>query len=95
MIKKIWHFDLEPNMGKVDRIVRYTLSIALISSILIVAPTPLGWFVIFPLIAIPIFVSAYVGWDPVYAMFQKKSISALALFRKTNLKATHDLHPRH
>ena len=41
MIKKMWHFDLEPNMGRIDRYARYTLSIALIGSMLLVPQT--GW----------------------------------------------------
>ena len=82
MIKKIWHFDLEPNMGRIDRYARYTLSIALIGSMLLVPQTPVGWLVLLPLIAIPIFISAYAGWDPVYALFQKQRTPKFAFFTK-------------
>ena len=82
MINKIWHFDLEPNMGRIDRYARYTLSIALIGSILLVPQTPVGWLVLSPLIAIPVFISAYAGWDPVYALFQKKRSPKFVFFNK-------------
>ena len=72
MIKKIWHFDLEPNMGQIDRYVRYTVSVALIGAMLLVSPTPVDWLVALPLIAIPVFISAYAGWDPLYALMQKR-----------------------
>ena len=82
MIENIWHFDLEPNMGRLDRYARYTLSIVLIGSMLLVPQTPVGWLVLLPLIAIPIFISAYAGWDPVYALMQKQRTPKFTFFNK-------------
>lgn len=82
MIKKIWHFDLEPNMGRIDRYARYTLSIALIGALLLIPLTPVGWLIVLPLIAIPIFISAYAGWDPIYALVQKRRTPKFTFFNK-------------
>ena len=82
MIKKLWHFDLEPNMSRIDRYARFTLSITLISSMLFISPTPIGWLVVLPLIAIPVFISAYAGWDPIYALFQKQRTAKFRFFNK-------------
>lgn len=67
-----WHFDLNPNMGVFDKSVRYILSIALIIPILFLTAASVGWAIILPLIAIPVFGSALIGWDPIYALFQKR-----------------------
>jgi len=82
VIKKIWHFDLEPNMGRIDRYARYTLSIALIGALLLIPLTPVGWLIVLPLIAIPIFISAYAGWDPIYALVQKRRTPKFTFFNK-------------
>lgn len=66
-----WHFDFYPNMGEVDKYVRYGIGAMLIGSVLILAPSPMGWDVLMPLLAIPIVASAILGWDPLYALFQK------------------------
>ena len=67
----IWHFDLNPNIGPIDKIGRYAVGATLIGVTLAAAPNPIGWAVMLPLIAIPIFISAIIGWDPFYAVFQK------------------------
>ena len=74
MTKLKWHYDLEPNIGKFDKSIRYTVGVLLIAVILFTTTPTLGWYVLFPLLAIPVIVSAYVGWDPIYALFQKRSI---------------------
>jgi hypothetical protein len=65
------HFDLNPNVGKVDKVARYVVGASLIGVILVVAPAQAGWVVLLPLMAIPIVISAIIGWDPIYALFQK------------------------
>ena len=82
MKKALWHYDLEPNIGIIDKSIRYTLGALLIAVILFAAPTTVGWYVLFPLFAIPVIVSAYVGWDPVYALFQKRSTRLASLLKK-------------
>lgn len=66
-----WHFDINPNVGNIDRLVRYVACAALIGTVLVLTPTPAGWTNLLLLTAIPIVISAIVGWDPVYALFQK------------------------
>lgn len=66
-----WHFDFYPNMGKLDKYVRYGIGALLIGSVLFLAPSTMGWDVLIPLLAIPIVASAILGWDPLYALFQK------------------------
>lgn len=82
MNKVIWHYDLNENVGLVDKAVRFVLSGVLIGITLLSTQTPVGWAVILPLIAIPIFISAIIGWDPVYALFQKLPIRRLSFFKK-------------
>ena len=82
MNKTIWRYDLNPNVGLIDKSVRYVLGAALIGAMLVMTPTPIGWVVLLPLIAIPIFISAIIGWDPIYALFQKLPIRRLPFFNK-------------
>lgn len=82
MNKTIWHFDLKPNIGTIDKSVRYIVGVALIGVMLIAPPTPVGWMVILPLVAIPIFISAFFGWDPIYALLQKRPTPKFSLFNK-------------
>jgi len=76
-----WHFDLHPNVGNVDKVVRYITATALIGVVLATAPANIGWGVLLPLVAIPIVISAIIGWDPVYALFQKLPTDRLALLK--------------
>ena len=76
-----WHFDLHPNMGNVDKGFRYVTATALIGVVLATAPANVGWGALLPLIAIPLVISAIVGWDPVYALFQKLPTARLALLK--------------
>lgn len=81
-----WHFDTNPNIGMTDRLVRYVLSATLIGIALVATPTPIGLIVVLPLIAIPIFISAFAGWDPVYALFQKAPAPLFSFFKKKPAK---------
>ena len=81
MKKALWHYDLDPNIGIIDKSIRYLVGALLIAMILFVAPTTVGWYVLFPLIAIPIIASAYTGWDPLYALFQKRSTRLISLMK--------------
>lgn len=65
-----WHYDASPNVGNVDKIVRYAVGIALIAPIFVLS-TPTTWILLAPLVAIPVVISAITGWDPIYALFQK------------------------
>jgi Inner membrane protein YgaP-like, transmembrane domain len=71
------HYFHHPNIGNVDKLVRYFVGGVLIGSILIVAPTQVGWMALLPLMAIPIVISAIIGWDPIYALFQKQPTFSL------------------
>ena len=75
MANKVWHFNLEPNMGRIDKYIRYTVSIELMGAMLLVSPLPVGWLIALPLVAIPVFISAYASWDPLYALMQKQPTS--------------------
>jgi hypothetical protein len=81
-MKAIWHYDLNQNIGLVDKFVRFTLGGVLIGVTLLSTLTPVGWTVLLPLIAIPIFISAITGWDPIYALFQKLPVRRLSFFSK-------------
>ncbi|ALP53566.1 hypothetical protein Tel_10710 [Candidatus Tenderia electrophaga] len=74
------HFDLNQNMANSDKVARYALGAVLIASIFVVAPAYTSSVVLLPLIAIPIVISAIIGWDPVYALFQKSPIPKLLAF---------------
>ena len=85
------HFDLNPNVGNVDKLARYAVGATLIGAILVVAPLQVGWIVFLPLIAIPIVISAIIGWDPIYALFQKLPTPQLISF---DTKPAADSNPR-
>lgn len=82
MKKALWHYDLEPNIGNIDKSIRYAVGVLLLAVTLLINTPTLGWYVLFPLISIPVIVSAYVGWDPLYALFQKRSIRLTSLLKK-------------
>ena len=82
MKNSTWHLDLNQNIGALDRTARYFLSIMLIGIVMLAAPTPIGWFVLLPLIAIPIFISAFMGWDPIYSLLQKAPTPVFSFFKK-------------
>lgn len=76
-----WHFDLHPNVGNFDKVVRFGVAAAAIAIVLMTAPANVGWAVLLPLIAVPVVISAIIGWDPVYALFQKLPTDRLALLK--------------
>jgi hypothetical protein len=86
MNKAQWHLDFNPNVGIIDRFARYILSVTLIGIALIAEQVPVGWVVILPLIAIPIFISAFSAWDPIYALFQKAPAPIYSYFMKKTSK---------
>lgn len=69
-----WHYDASPNVGNVDKVARYLIGATLIAAIFIVSE-PADWIYLLPLIAIPVVISAITGWDPIYALFQKRPTS--------------------
>lgn len=76
MNKLIWHFDLNSNIAGFDRVIRYAVGFGLIAFTL-VAPELFWWTILLPLVSVPIIVSAIIGWDPFYAIFQKSPIPGL------------------
>ena len=56
-----WHFDLNPDVGKFDKYVRSVSGTTLFGVTLVTAPTPVGWMVMLPLIAVPIFITTIIG----------------------------------
>lgn len=66
-----WNLYHHSNVGNVDKLVRYVVGATLIGSILVVTPAQFGLISLLPLIAIPIVISAIIGWDPIYALFHK------------------------
>lgn len=77
-----WHFNLHPNVGNVDKVVRFGIAATAIAVVLMTAPANVGWAVLLPLIAVPVVISAIIGWDPVYALFQKLPTDRLALLKE-------------
>lgn len=75
-----WNFGHHPNVGNVDKFVRYLIGITLIAITLTITPANMGWTVLLALISIPIFISAIIGWDPLYALFQKQPTIVLEPF---------------
>jgi Inner membrane protein YgaP-like, transmembrane domain len=67
-----WHLFHHPNVGNTDKLVRFVVGAALIGSIFVITSAQFGWITLLPLIAIPIVISAIMGWDPIYAMFHKQ-----------------------
>jgi ABC-type enterochelin transport system permease subunit len=43
----------------------------LIGTILVVAAIQASWVVLLPLVAVPIVISAIIGWDTIYVLFHK------------------------
>lgn len=76
-----WHFDLHPNISNRDKVVRYAVGAIAIGAVLATAPANVGWAVLLPLLAIPMVISAIIGWDPVYALFQKLPTDRLAILK--------------
>jgi len=66
------NFGHHPNVGNVDKVVRYVIGATLIGITLAITPANMGWTVLLALISIPVFISAIIGWDPLYALFQKQ-----------------------
>jgi len=75
-----WNFGHHPNVGKVDKLVRYVIGATLIAITLAITPVNMGWTVLLALISIPIFISAIISWDPLYALFQKQENNGLDSF---------------
>lgn len=80
-----WHYDLHPNVGNGDKLVRFITATVFIGVVLATAPANVGWAVLLPLFAIPIAITAIIGWDPVYALFQKTPIGQLAASKSKRL----------
>jgi Inner membrane protein YgaP-like, transmembrane domain len=76
-----WKFGHVPNVGNVDKVVRYVAGAILIGITLAISPENMGWTVLLALISIPIVISAIIGWDPLYALFQKRPNSGIESFK--------------
>lgn len=68
--------DAYYNVGRVDRAIRLLLGLAMIGTVYFVkidSATALGgalqWWTLMPLFAVYPMITAFVGWDPVYAFF--------------------------
>lgn len=58
-----------PNVSYQGREIRILAGAALIITFMLFAPTPVGWWGLSALIAVPIIASGMFAWDPVYALF--------------------------
>lgn len=65
------------NVGMIDSAVRLATGSAMIGGFMLLSPTPVGWSVILPLLAIPVIVTAIIGWCPVYALFKVNTMDKL------------------
>lgn len=60
------------NMGSLDRLARLGIA-ALLVFIELTAGEPRGANVVMTLVAIPLIITALIGWDPIYAMLGKRT----------------------
>ena len=60
---------LTPNISYQSREIRILAGSALIIAMMLAAPTPLGFWSLVALIAIPIIASGIIAWDPLHALF--------------------------
>jgi hypothetical protein len=58
-----------PNISYQDRQVRILAGSALIVALMLFAPTPIGFWGLAALIAIPVVATGIIAWDPFYALF--------------------------
>jgi len=68
------NFYLYGVTSKLGRALRFVVGGALIAITMLDPVEPIGWFDIYALIAIPIVVSAAVGWDPLVAVYRALTI---------------------
>jgi len=64
------NFYLYGVTSKTGRAARFIIGSALIAITMLDPVEPIGWFDIYALIAIPIIVSAAIGWDPLLAIYR-------------------------
>lgn len=57
------------NIGDGDRIIRVLAGALFIGFTMGIAIDKLGWFSVFPLLAIPLIMTAIIAWDPIYGLF--------------------------
>jgi hypothetical protein len=56
------------NVGMTDSAVRLAVGSAMIGGFMLFSPTPVGWTVLLPLLAIPVIVTSIIGWCPTYSV---------------------------
>ena len=80
------------NMGDGDRVIRVLIGALLTGYTMGLNIEPLGWFSVLPLLAIPVVMTAIMGWDPLYSLANfstSKSTSVTTLgFMASNLGKT-------
>jgi hypothetical protein len=59
---------LKPNISYQDRQIRILAGSAMILALMLIAPTPMGFWGLAALIAIPVVASGIIAWDPLYAL---------------------------
>lgn len=60
---------LTPNISYQNREIRILAGMAMIISLMVAAPTPIGLWGLVALAAIPVIASGIIAWDPVHALF--------------------------
>ena len=63
-------FDVGPNVGTLDRDLRFILGAVLIGLALFVAPRAEGPYALAALLAIPLIATGIMQWDPLYALLR-------------------------
>ena len=66
------------NVGMTDSAMRLATGSVMIGGFMLFSPTPVGWTVILPLLAIPVIVTAIIGWCPIYALAKVKTTGRLS-----------------
>ncbi len=56
------------NVGMTDSASRLAIGSIMIGGFMLFSPTPVGWTVIMPLLAIPVISTAIIGWCPIYSV---------------------------
>jgi len=64
---------MKENLSFTDRELRIIFGAASILAVMLIVPSPMGWWSLLALAAVPVIVTAITGWDPLYALLSWQS----------------------
>jgi hypothetical protein len=71
------NLKLTPNLSFTARELRIIVGSLAITGFLIAAPTPVGWWGVVALAAVPVIMSGIIAWDPVYSILGINKYNAI------------------